>query len=59
MMERERSGWTHGSLRDDARKHHPGMVPRECLPDSEKEKDREIIRDLPKLIELAGLRLAR
>lgn len=57
-MERERSGWTYGSHRDDARKHHPNMVPWEHLPDSEKEKDRETIRDLPKLIELAGLRLA-
>jgi hypothetical protein len=59
MMERERSGWTYGSPRDDARKRHPSMVPWECLPESEKEKDREVIRAIPKLIELAGLRLTQ
>jgi len=59
LMERDRSGWTYGSPRDDARKRHPSMVPWECLPESEKEKDREVIRALPRLIELAGLRLTR
>lgn len=59
MMERERSGWTHAPQRDDSRKHHPSMVPWESLPEPEKEKDREVIRALPKLIEMAGLRLTR
>lgn len=59
MMERERSGWTYGSPRDDSRKHHPSIVPWDCLSESEKEKDREVTRALPKLIELAGLRLTQ
>ncbi len=33
-------GWTYGSVRDDAKKHHPCLVPYNQLPDSEKEYDR-------------------
>lgn len=33
-------GWTYGSVRDDARKHHPCIVPYGELPESEKEYDR-------------------
>lgn len=33
-------GWTYGPVRDDARKHHPCLVPYGELPESEKEYDR-------------------
>ena len=33
-------GWTYGPMRDDARKHHPCLVPYNELPESEKEYDR-------------------
>lgn len=33
-------GWTYGPVRDDARKHHPCLVPYNELPESEKEYDR-------------------
>ena len=33
-------GWTYGPVRDDARKHHPCLVPYNQLPESEKEYDR-------------------
>lgn len=33
-------GWTYGHERDDAKKHHPCLVPYGELPESEKEYDR-------------------
>ena len=33
-------GWHYGPRRDDIRKEHPGLVPYENLPESEKEYDR-------------------
>jgi class 3 adenylate cyclase/tetratricopeptide (TPR) repeat protein len=35
-------GWKYGKNRDDAQKLHPGLVPYEELPESEKEYDRVI-----------------
>jgi ryanodine receptor 2 len=37
-------GWTRGPRRDDARKTHPGLVPYDELPESEKEYDRQTAR---------------
>ncbi len=59
MAERRRSGWTYAATRDNARKHHPLLVPWENLSDEEKEKDRDPIRNLPKLVERAGFRVRR
>jgi class 3 adenylate cyclase/tetratricopeptide (TPR) repeat protein len=33
-------GWRFGPVRDDARKEHPGLIPFEDLPESEREYDR-------------------
>jgi class 3 adenylate cyclase len=59
MTERARAGWRHSSERDNARKLHPSMVAWEALSEVEKEKDRNVIRNLPDLIQKAGLRLKR
>ena len=34
-------GWTHGPVRDDAKKQHPCLVPYADLPESEKAYDRD------------------
>lgn len=57
--DRQRAGWQYGPIRDDARKRHPSLVPWSMLPETEKEKDRDVIRQLPKLIAKAGLRINR
>jgi len=57
--DRERMGWRYSAVRDNARKLHPSMLAWELLADSEKKKDKDVIRSLPKLIETAGLRLRR
>ena len=59
MEERQEMGWRFAPDRDNARKLHPSLLPWENLPASEKEKDRAVIRNLPKLIDAAGLRLRK
>jgi class 3 adenylate cyclase/tetratricopeptide (TPR) repeat protein len=57
MNDRVRHGWTYGPRRDDARKYHPLLIPWEELSEPEREKDRDTIRHLPRLIEKTGFRV--
>jgi class 3 adenylate cyclase len=57
MAERERAGWTYSPVRDNSRKRHHCLVAWHALPEQEREKDRDVVREIPKLIQLAGLRL--
>ena len=59
MAERVQQGWTYAPQRDNLRKHHPLIKPADQLSEVEKEKDRDTIRNLPKLIEKAGFRVRR
>lgn len=52
-------GWTYGPVRDDAKKHHPCLVPYEELPDSEKEYDRATSQETLKLILKAGFKISK
>lgn len=54
-----RKGWIYAAKHDYDRKHHPLLVPWEKLSETEKEKDRNTIRNLPGLIEKAGLRVRK
>jgi voltage-gated potassium channel Kch len=53
LHERDEAGWTRGP-RDDSARRHPSLVPWEALAESEREKDREIVRALPGLLESVG-----
>ncbi|MFB3819900.1 MAG: RyR domain-containing protein [Candidatus Methylomirabilales bacterium] len=55
--QRLQDGWRYGPERDDGRKEHPGLVPYEELPDSEKEYDRRVTRDLLRALLALGYRL--
>ncbi|MBN1107276.1 MAG: SpoIIE family protein phosphatase [Bacteroidales bacterium] len=44
-------GWHYGKIRDDSNKLHPSIVPYEDLPETEKEKDRELVRLIPALLQ--------
>jgi hypothetical protein len=57
--ERTKSGWVHGVPRDDKRKHHPFLLPWEQLPEMEREKNRDSVRDLPRVLADAGLQVVR
>lgn len=43
-------GWTHGPLRNDARKQHPGLVRYSELSEVEKEFDRAAVRETLKAL---------
>lgn len=56
---RIRDGWTYGETRDDAKKHHPCLIPYEELPESEKEYDRNTALETLKLIVKLGYRITK
>ena len=57
--QRMADGWTHGPVRDDARKQHPWLVPYETLPESEKQYDRNAAMETVKVILALGYRIEK
>jgi hypothetical protein len=55
--QRMKDGWTLGTLRDDANKQHPCLVPYCDLPESEKEYDRKTAMETLKTIIAMGYRV--
>lgn len=51
---RVKEGWKYGKTRNDELKIHPGLVPYEELPDSEREYDRQTAIQTLKLIMKLG-----
>lgn len=47
-------GWRYGPETNRVRKRHSSLVPWEELPDSEKRKDRELVRQMPRILATAG-----
>jgi serine phosphatase RsbU (regulator of sigma subunit) len=45
------NGWIYGNVKDNQNKIHPGLIPFEELAESEKEKDRELVRLIPALLQ--------
>jgi voltage-gated potassium channel Kch len=54
-----RNGWRLGEVKDAERKLHPKLVPWEELDEDDRDKDREPVRDLPRMLARAGLAVAR
>lgn len=52
-------GWTYGEKRDDEKKTHPGLVPYDELPESEKEYDRATSQETLKLIIKMGFNVSK
>ena len=52
-------GWSYGAERNDAKKHHPCLVPYEELPESEKEYDRNTSIETLKLILKLGFKISK
>jgi hypothetical protein len=54
---RLREGWTRGPLRDADDKTHPSLVHYQDLPESEKEYDREMVRETLRAVVALGYRI--
>ncbi len=59
MQEKITDGWSYGSERNDERRIHPSMVPYEQLSESEKEKDRDTVRNIPRILSLIDFQIYR
>ena len=68
QMEHERwcrqkreQGWVYGSKRNDAKKIHPSLIAWEDMKfsEAEKEKDRNLVRQIPHLLALAGFQIQK
>ncbi len=59
MNEKLRDGWRYGAVRDDAKKLHPALIPFDQLPEPEKEKDRDTIRQIPELLSYIDFQVNR
>jgi len=49
--EKRLNGWISGCLKDDINKIHPSLIPYDELSESEKEKDRELVKLIPALLQ--------
>jgi serine phosphatase RsbU (regulator of sigma subunit) len=49
--EKRLNGWTFGKFKDDNKKTHPSLIPYEKLSESEKEKDRELVKLIPAFLQ--------
>jgi voltage-gated potassium channel Kch len=57
MDDRAEHGIGYGSVRDD--KHHPDMTDWDGLTERAKEKDRDVIRNMPEILRQAGFQILR
>lgn len=56
VEDKEREGWQYGN-RDDSNKLHPAIIDWKSLPEREKDKDRDAVRNYIQVIESAGFSL--
>lgn len=59
MADKHLAGYSFGPRRDEDRMLHPDLIPWEQLTDADKEKDRENIRQIPKLLQLQHQKVCR
>jgi serine phosphatase RsbU (regulator of sigma subunit) len=45
------NGWIYGNVKDNSNKIHPGLITYQELSEPEKEKDRELVRLIPSLLQ--------
>jgi hypothetical protein len=53
------AGWSYAPVRNDATKQHPMIVSWDLLPEYERAKDRDAVRNIPAVLAGAGLRIIR
>jgi hypothetical protein len=59
MADRKSQGWTYGAVRDNVAKHHPSLVAWSELSNNEKDKDRDVVRNMSAVLSDFGLQIIR
>jgi len=59
LEERNATGWIHAHKKNVIEKESPYMVPWEELSDEIKEYDREPVRNIPKILNIVGMKVVR
>ena len=54
VRQKQENGWRYGSATDKSRMLHRDLVPWNELTESDKEKDRFMVRAIPRIVEKAG-----
>ena len=54
-----RDGWKLGTAIDKEKKTHTCLVPYDQLSETDRESDRDMVRGIPRIVELAGDRLVK
>jgi hypothetical protein len=49
--EKRLNGWTLGDIKDKVKRTHPSLIPYDLLSESEKEKDRELVKLIPAFLQ--------
>jgi len=57
--DRALNGWRFGPVRDDAQKIHPNMVPYDDLSEADKQKDRDSVMEMTKILRGEGMVITR
>ena len=52
-------GWQRGTVKDAAKKEHPLLVPWSELTEEDRDKDRDAVRSLPRMLLRAGFEIER
>ena len=59
IVERFSMGWRYGAIRDDENKIHDSLVAWSKLPEDIKGYDRDAVRAIPKILDIAGFEIYR
>ena len=59
MKVMQETGWRYGVPRDDARRIHDQIKPWEQLDEANRDKDRDAVREIPRMLALAGFAVRR
>jgi hypothetical protein len=59
MADKHLAGYSYGKLRDEDRMLHPDLIPWEKLSEADREKDRDNIHQIPRLLKLQYQKICR
>lgn len=58
-LEQQMQGWVHGAERNDLLKRHPMLLAWDKLPETAKDMNRDMVRRIPAILDVAGLSAIR